>query len=208
MCVLTGILNFVALFFVLNQFFMSATTVFLIAIGLSMDSFSVSFANGIYYLRFNLSKITLVALTFALVQALFTVMGWYVGQFTISFFKDVDHWIAFGLLMYIGLKMIFEKDQHLITSISIKSVIMQAIATSIDALVVGFGLGTLGLEIAFPAMIIGLFTFVFAFTGMIIGKFLKKQINFKTTIIGGLILIFIGLKILFEHLNEHYFHWF
>ncbi len=185
---------------------MTIFTIILIAIGLSMDSFSVSLANGLYYVDLLWKRILFIAVTFAAVQALFTAAGWTLGALAANFLKYVDHWIAFILLTYLGLKMILEKNDEPVYDLNVKNVFTQAVATSIDALIVGFSLATLGYGIIRAALVIGLFTFMFSVAGLLIGKRLKRRLDIKSGLIGGIILILLGIKILVEHLGDHAGH--
>ena len=183
---------------------MSLFTIILIAIGLSMDSFAVSISNGLTIKNLKLKDEILIALSLSLFQALMPLLGWYLGTSIEQYIKEIDHWIAFGLLSFIGFKMIYEsqieEQQEEKTSIKFQTIIIQSLATSIDALAVGISFAVLVSNIVLPIIIIGIITFVFSILGLRIGKMLGNKFGKSVEIIGGLILIGIGVKILIEHL--------
>ncbi len=175
----------------------------LIAIGLSMDSFAVSLTSG------SLQCIThkkglKIALVFALFQAIMPVLGWLLGTSFRDMAEKVDHWIAFSLLLIIGLKMIVEalknKPEERKFNINKNYVlVMLALATTIDAFVVGISFGFLEVSILKASIIIGIITFIFSYGGICLGK-LNRFIKPRTAeLIGGLVLILMGIKILLEH---------
>lgn len=179
----------------------------LIAVALSMDAFAVSITIGCTMKRFRLKHAFTVGLFFGFFQAIMPVIGWLAGIGFSKFIEKIDHWIAFVLLAFIGLKMIYEavkmkdgednnKDYFKFTTLLILS-----IATSIDALAVGVTFSILQMYIISPVIIIGLITFCFSFFGVLLGcKTSKHLFENKIEVIGGIILILIGLKILIEHL--------
>ena len=177
----------------------------LIALGLAMDSFSVSIARGFTNNKTNLSIEALkVGLFFGLFQAIMPIIGWLAGLSLIDFISGFDHWIAFGLLTIIGIRMIYEslntESRKIATSSSLKVLIMLSIATSIDALAVGLSLSFIETSIVTPAIIIGIITFTLSFLGLYIGKKLGNYFK-RIGILGGIILTAIGLRILIEHLG-------
>ncbi|MEG1186440.1 MAG: manganese efflux pump MntP family protein [Bacteroidales bacterium] len=183
---------------------MTFLTILMIAVGLSMDSFSVSISSGIFMRKFRLKEALKIALILALFQGGMTTIGWALGINFSEYIKAVDHWIAFVLLSYLGGKMIFEafkkrEDACDLTSLSNKTIMTLGLATSIDALAVGVGMAFLKSGIIFPSLIIFLTTFLFSICGLYFGtKFGRiKWVNIE--LIGGLILIGIGVKILLEH---------
>lgn len=174
----------------------------LIAIGLSMDSFAVSLTSGTLHCV-TPKKGLKIALVFALFQALMPVLGWLLGNIFKDLIEKVDHWIAFSLLSIIGLKMIietFKKPEERKFNINKNAVlIMLAIATTIDAFVIGISFGFLEVSILKASIIIGIVTFIISYGGICLGK-LNRFIKPRTAeLIGGLVLIIIGLKILIEH---------
>ena len=180
-------------------------TIFLIAVGLAMDAFAVSITSGLACKPLKLSFTLKIAAFFGLFQAMMPVIGWLAGISCRDFIGGIDHWIAFGLLSFIGCKMIAEstgmnsKDDAPETMNNYRILIL-AIATSIDALAVGLSLSFLKAAILFPVIVIGAVTFVLSILGVVIGHKLGHFFEKKVEILGGLILIGIGIKILIEHL--------
>ena len=178
-------------------------TILLIAIGLAMDSFSVSIANGLATKSFRIDKALTIALSFGFFQALMPILGWLAGESIADYISDFDHWIAFALLTFIGVKMIYEsivdKPNKFLEAYNIKVILILSIATSIDALAVGLSFSFLDISIFFPAIIIGVVAFSLSFFGVYIGRKFGKFLKNRIEILGGLILIIIGLKILLEH---------
>ena len=177
--------------------------ILLIALGVAMDSFSVSVANGLSTTTFKISKALTIAFSFGFFQGMMPVIGWMIGESMADFISTFDHWIAFGLLTFIGIKMIHEsitnKPNNFIRGYTVKVILILSIATSIDALAVGLSFSFLDVSIFFPAIIIGIITFLLSFLGVYIGKRFGGILKNRIEILGGLILIIIGLKILLEH---------
>jgi manganese efflux pump family protein len=175
-----------------------------IGIGLAMDSFAVSIANGIKVKEIKIKYSLKIALAFGFFQAFMPLVGWLIGSTLKVFISSVDHWIAFILLGLIGIKMIYEsfkiKDEKQPQLLSNKILVLQSVATSIDALIVGTSLAFLNFPIIISVVLIGLITFMFSFSGVYIGKRFGSFLESKAEIAGGLILIAIGLKILISHL--------
>lgn len=188
---------------------MPATTLFVIATALAMDAFAVATADGAAFGRLSCKRTLKLALSFGLFQALMPVAGWYAGAGFANYFKHVDHWIAFAILTVIGGKMIWESrllDEDNNTkdcSLKLITLLSLSVATSIDALAVGFSLSCLGVPIALPAVVIGIVTFVLSIAGVMLGNRFGHMLEGKVEIAGGVILILIGLKILFEHLFKN-----
>lgn len=183
---------------------MGIPTLILIAIILSMDSFAISISSGFTIRELNIKKILTVALFLSFFQAMMPVAGWLAGIGLKKNIAATDHWIAFILLLLIGLKMIYEglkkrKSEKEIT-LNILTLIGLSIATSIDAMVVGTTFAFLNISIITPILIIGLVTFSFSIAGLYLGKLYGRKFNKKVEIAGGLILIGLGTKILIEHL--------
>lgn len=179
--------------------------IILIAIGLAMDSFSVSITRGFTNTKTLLSIEALkTGFFFGLFQAVMPVIGWFAGLSVIDFISGFDHWIAFGLLCLIGLRMIYEsiskESKQLVSSSSLKVLLILSIATSIDALAVGLSLSFLEASIITPAIMIGVITFTLSFLGVFIGKKFGSYFE-KIGVLGGIILIAIAMRILFEHLE-------
>ena len=180
-------------------------TIILIAIALAMDSFSASITRGFATNKPTpLIEALKTGFFFGLFQALMPIIGWLAGVSIIDFISGFDHWIAFGLLFFIGLRMIYEslsrKAKQVVSSSSFKVLLILSVATSIDALAVGLSLSFIETSIIVPAIIFGITTFSFSFFGVFIGK---KSGNYfeKIGVLGGVILIVIGIRILIEHLG-------
>lgn len=184
---------------------MSIISVFLIGVGLSMDACAVSFAKGMA-LKKDLWKYAIIlALAFGLFQGMMPLLGWWIGTYFESFITAIDHWIAFLLLGFIGFNMIKEArkdegEEEEVSSISMKSVLVLAIATSIDALAVGISFAFLQVDIFSAVLLIGITTFVISFIAVYLGNRIGGMLGKYAEILGGFILILIGLKILLEHL--------
>jgi manganese efflux pump family protein len=185
---------------------MSIFTALLLAFGLAMDAFAVAVANGSATKKIYLTDALKMALLFGFFQGIMPVIGWAIGVRFIDLISTWDHWIAFGLLFLIGGKMIYDDltpgkdegvDEH---SINIYQLLLLALATSIDALAVGFSLIFLE-SILLPVLTIGIVTFALSLAGFCLGHRYKHFGHNKTRIIGGIILIGIGTKILIEHLS-------
>lgn len=178
----------------------------MIAIGLSADAFAVSVAGGAAVKNNKIKQAFKMALFFGAFQALMPVVGWFSGSRIKGFISGFDHWIAFGLLVIIGGKMIYEstvmKEKKGSINFGIYTLFILAVATSIDALAVGLSIAFLNVFIIFPSIIIGIITFFLSLAGFFIGNKVGHFLENKIEIAGGLILIFIGVKILIEHLKE------
>ena len=177
----------------------------LLGIGLAMDAFSVSLANGLNEPKMKKSKITGVAGLFALFQGLMPLIGWICVHTIVqyfSWFEKLIPWIALILLCYIGGKMLYdsiknkEGEEAELKSVGLTALLVQGVATSIDALSVGFTIADYSLPVAVLAvLIIAIVTFFICFAGILIGKKFGTKLAGKAGILGGVILIFIGLEI-------------
>ncbi|MCJ7472228.1 MAG: manganese efflux pump MntP family protein [Actinobacteria bacterium] len=177
----------------------------LISISLAMDCLAVSIASGATITKPKITSALKVGLSFGFFQAIMPLIGWVVGFSFRSLIENVDHWIAFSLLLIIGIKMLYEafkkSPQNNKTDITrIPTLLLLSIATSIDALVLGISLSILDISIYLSILIIGLFAFTFSVSGYYLGHRIGKIIGNKVEIIGGIILIGIGIKILIEHM--------
>jgi putative Mn2+ efflux pump MntP len=186
---------------------MDATTTLLIAIGLAIDSFTVSITNGFIMKHPTINNALKIAVSFGSFQAIMPVIGWLAGLSLRHFIEGADHWIAFGLLSTIGCKMIYEsiktrskENEQEVNSLNIYILLILSIATSIDALAVGLSLSCLKVPIVTPVITIGIITFLLSFFGVFVGNRFGHFFGNKIEAIGGLILIGIGIKILIEHL--------
>ncbi len=182
---------------------------FLIGVGLSMDAFAVSICKGLSMSRLNMRQAAVISLFFGGFQALMPLIGWALGSQLTDFITPIDHWIAFGLLAFVGGKMLWDafheddEDEGVQTDekLDLKELLMLAIATSIDALAVGITFAFLQVAIVPSITIIGLTTFVISFAGVAVGHFFGARFEKPATIVGGVVLILIGVKILLEHLG-------
>lgn len=193
---------------------MSFVEILLIGIGLSMDAFSVSVCKGLTTKKFSWKTALTCGLWFGIFQALMPLIGYFLGVQFEQFITSVDHWIAFGLLFLIGANMIREaltkrtengelrtENSHLSPPTSHLDMLVLAIATSIDALAVGISFACIQVKIWSSVLIIGVTTFLFSVLGVKIGNVFGSKFEKSAGIVGGIILILIGLKILLEHLG-------
>ena len=185
---------------------MGFAELFFIAVGLSMDAFAVSLCKGLNMRVFHKKYTLLIALFFGGFQALMPLIGWLLGTQFSRYITDFDHWIAFVLLAFIGGKMVADffckKDEKAERKpLTAKTLLVQAVATSIDALAVGVSFVGITFNIFLAVAVIGLITFVLCVVAVIIGKKCGDILSDKATLVGGLILIAIGLKIFIEHIT-------
>jgi len=187
------------------DFEMSWITVLIIALGLAMDSFAVSITSGIIIKRPRVSNALKIGAFFGFFQALMPLLGWSTGFVFRSFIANVDHWIAFGLLSFIGIRMIYEslkseENYREFNPLSVYILFMFSIATSIDAFAVGITFAFLNVSIIIPIIVIGTVTFLLSFSGVFIGDRAGHLFGKRIETMGGIILVAIGIKILVEHL--------
>ena len=179
--------------------------VVILAVALSMDAFAVSIGLGSKKIEAQKAFAIKVALLFGFFQGFMPFVGYLAGIGLESFIKEIDHWVAFVLLGFIGAKMIYESYgeniEDEISSISNKVLLTLAIATSIDALAAGFTLTLFNVHFIFSIFLIGIITFMFSLLGIYIGTKGGSFLESKAEFLGGLILIIIGIKILVEHLG-------
>ena len=183
---------------------MSTYELFIIAVGLSMDALAVAICKGLSMAKMSWKKGIIVGLWFGGFQALMPLIGYLLGAQFESKITAFDHWIAFILLGLIGGNMIREgvsgDEEKTDDSVSIKSMLPLAIATSIDALAVGVTFAFLRVNIVYAVSFIGVITFLLAPVGVKVGNVFGARFKSKAEIAGGVILILMGLKILIEHL--------
>ena len=187
---------------------MTTIEIWLLAISLAMDCFSVSITSGIILRRICWRTFLTMAFFFGLFQAAMPLIGWFGASRFYSLIEKFDHWIAFGLLFFLGMKMIkesFDKDEeHHFNPTRLPVILTLAVATSIDALAVGIsfvciGMNTIG-QLGFPLFAIGITSFIFALGGCFIGSLIGSKLRFPVEPIGGAVLMILGFKLLFEHL--------
>lgn len=183
---------------------MNVVNVLFIAVGLAMDAFAVSICSGVIIKKRKFKHALRFGLMFGGFQALMPILGWSAGVSFQSYVAAIDHWIVFGLLFFIGFKMIkdsfaIEEKENTASDLSWMVLFCLAIATSIDALAVGLGFAFLEVRIIYPSVIIGLTAFLFSFAGVYIGSKIGNLFEKRIEIMGGLVLIGIGVKILLEH---------
>lgn len=190
---------------------MDILSLVVIAVGLTMDSFAVCIGRSMCRKRFQVSRALKIAVVFGLFQGLMPLAGYALGIGFEAWIRQLDHWLAFTVLIVIGVKMIYESflpknesdcaDCNCLETryIDWKNIFTLAFATSIDAMATGLVFVTYPGTILRAMAIIGVVCFVFCFVGMFLGVHLGKKINFRIEMIGGIILIAIGIKILLEH---------
>lgn len=180
-------------------------TIIGLGIGLAMDAFAVSVVCGAVFKQAHLLHALRMAMFFGIFQSIMPLIGFAAGQTFRDFFGQYDHWVAFGLLTAVGLKMIYEAfaiqevEKKMTDPASLAAVLVLSVATSLDALAVGFTLSLVIHSIALGVVLIGLITFVLSYAGYVIGKRIGHFFENKMEMIGGLILIVIGVKILLSH---------
>lgn len=190
---------------------MSLIDITFLALALAMDCFTVSIVSGVIIRKYILSIILRMAILFGLFQAMMPFMGWLGTSYFSHYLESVDHWIAFGLLAFLGGKMIkdsfgSEEEAHFDPS-KLTSQLLFAVATSIDALAVGISFACLGYknieQLTLPLIVIGVCSFVMSILGNILGVMCGKSIvkRLKPEFIGGVILLLIGFRILYEHIS-------
>ncbi len=183
---------------------MNFSEICIIAVGLALDAFAVSLGAGAGNKISSLRGAVRLAFHFGLFQFLMPVLGWFMGIKVAPLVSSFDHWIAFLLLSYVGLKMVkeaFSNEDEMINDPSKgKTMVALSVATSIDALVVGFSLAMIGVDIWYPSSIIGIITAFLSITGIYLGKSLGDKFGKKMELAGGIVIVGIGLKILIEHL--------
>ena len=183
---------------------MGAIEILLISIGLAMDAFAVSVCKGLAMKKMSWKKAIIIGLYFGIFQAVMPVIGYFLGTTFERFITNVDHWVAFILLVGIGINMVkeaFDKEsENRNDNVDMKTMLVLSIATSIDALAIGITFACLKIHIVMPVITIGLITFIISVIGVKIGNQFGDKYGKKAEIMGGVILILLGIKILLEHL--------
>ncbi|MCE5236163.1 MAG: manganese efflux pump MntP family protein [Clostridiaceae bacterium] len=185
---------------------MGLVEIVVLAVGLSMDAFAAALCQGLCMKKLSLKHAAVIALFFGGFQALMPLIGFLLGRQFAAYIREIDHWLAFALLAFLGGKMLYEglkksEASEVCEPFSVKRVLALAIATSIDALAAGVTFAFLKTDIVPTALLIGSITFGFSFAGVAIGNRFGAGLANKADILGGATLILIGLKILLEHLG-------
>lgn len=189
---------------------MNSVDIWLLAVALAMDCLTVSIVSGVIVRRIFLALVLRLAVFFGAFQALMPLIGWLATKHFSEALESIDHWIAFGLLAFIGGKMIkesFEEErEHTFDPQRLATQLLLAVATSIDALAVGISFACVGYNtlnsLLWPLIIIGVVSFTFSVTGYLLGVHFGRRIErrLKPELLGGVILLVIGVKILLSHL--------
>ncbi len=184
---------------------MSIAEILLIAIGLSFDTLAVSVTTGLVVNHIRFWQAVRIAVVLALFQGLMPLIGWYMGNHVDELLKDFDHWIAFVLLVFIGGRMVVESlkpEEQRKDFNPFKATVLlgMAISTSIDALAVGVTFAFINVDIVVSILAIGAITFIASMMGIRFGKGIGSRCGKRLEIIGGIVLIALGVKILVEHL--------
>lgn len=186
---------------------MDFISIIVIAVGLSMDAFAVSMTSGCVMKQLRIKYALRMAVFFGGFQAIMPIIGWFAGSTFKVYIENIDHWVTFVILSIIGIKMIWEafvieKEDENTSQSNDKLIVLfgLALATSIDALAVGITFSILNANIYISALIIGCITFILSFLGVFIGCKFGAMFKKKVEILGGVVLIGIGVKILLEHL--------
>lgn len=183
---------------------MSILDLFILAVGLSMDAFAVSVCKGLSLGKIKPKHMCIAGAWFGGFQALMPLIGYFLGSFFAEMIEKYDHWVAFVLLAIIGGNMIkesFGKDEKVDSSMDVKSMLLLAIATSIDALAVGVTFAFLQVQIVPAVSFIGVITFIFSAVGVKIGSLFGTKYKSKAELFGGIVLVLIGIKILLEGID-------
>jgi putative Mn2+ efflux pump MntP len=182
---------------------MDPATILLTALALSLDCFAVALAAGVPGGRGGIRDAARIALAFGSFQALMPVLGWLAGRSVVAYISAYDHWVAFALLAIVGARMVREGlsgEEEAPASLDSGTLLVLAVATSIDALAVGISLAFLDTGILLPALLIGAFTFGVSFAGALLGGAAAGRRGKAMEVIGGIVLIGIGIRILLGHL--------
>ena len=184
---------------------MNITVILILAFALAIDAFTVSLAAGSYYGKTTARQKFRLSFHFGLFQFFMPIIGWILGAESADYITFIDHWIAFLILSIIGIRMIINsrkvESEKVEKDISKGfSLVSLSVATSIDALAIGFSIGILRNEIFFPSVIIGVVAAGMSLLGIKIGEFISSRVNKSVTVFGGIVLILIGIHIVVDHL--------
>ena len=184
---------------------MGVVEILLISLGLAMDAFAVSVCKGLAMKKMSWKKAIIIGLYFGVFQAVMPTIGFFLGTTFERFITNIDHWIAFILLVGIGINMIKEafdeESENRNDNVDIKTMLVLSIETSIDALAIGIKFACLKMHILIPVITIGVTTFIISVIGVKIGNRFGDKYEKKAETMGGVILILLGTKILLEHLG-------
>lgn len=184
---------------------MSFFTLLLIAVGLAMDSVTVSISCGLILYKFKWKNSLRIALYMGIFQGLMLVAGWLLGGTFKNYIESVDHWIAFIILSFLGARMIYEQikssdEFKCFDPTSHKVLLGLALATSIDAMAVGITISIIPVSVILASVVIGLMSFLLSLFAVFLGIKFRQNLKIPFELVGGIILILIGIKILIEHL--------
>ena len=188
---------------------MNALEIWLTAIALAMDSFTVAIAGGLTLKRISMRHFLTIAFFFGLFQAVMPLLGWLGSSYFYKFIEQFDHWVAFAILVFLGIKMIRDgiqgEEEHHFDPTRLATVLTLSLAVSIDALAVGISFVCIDMntfeQIQFPLFAIGITSFVFALGGCFIGCLIGNKFKFPVEPVGGAVLVLLGCTVLFEHLQ-------
>ncbi|MEC5341660.1 manganese efflux pump MntP [Brenneria populi] len=187
---------------------MNLSATLILAFGMSMDAFAASIGKGAVLHKPKFRDAVRTGLIFGIIEAITPLIGWALGFFASRFILEWDHWVAFSLLLILGVRMIMNGFQSAqdegggqLKKHSLLVLVFTAIATSLDAMAIGVGLAFLQVNIFHTAMVIGCATMIMVTLGMLIGRYIGPILGKKAEIVGGLVLIGIGCNILYEHLG-------
>ncbi len=183
---------------------MGLVELIILSVGLAMDAFAVSICKGLAMKKMKWKNAIIIGLYFGIFQAIMPLIGYLLGVRFQSAITSIDHWVAFVLLVGIGANMIREamskEKEEASDSIKVKDMLILAIATSIDALAIGITFAFLEVNITLAVSLIGIITFIISVIGVKIGNIFGDKYEKKAELVGGIILIGLGIKILIEHL--------
>lgn len=183
---------------------MDIVQIIVLAIGLSMDSLVISLTSGAIIGNHKTVNLLKIAGMLAFMQMSLTVFGWYIGSTFAQYIDQYDHWLAFGILTFLGVRVVVsalrgESDNTPFNPLNFKVMFSLGIATSIDATAVGLSMSLVNIDILVPALIIGVVTLTISSLGIIFGSKAGQRYNLKINMLGGVILIIIGCSILAQH---------
>lgn len=185
---------------------MSFLVILLISLSMAMDAFAVCLGAGTLAETTGPRPTFRLAFHFGLFQFIMPVLGWFAGMNIVRYIRNYDHWVAFGLLAFVGIRMVRSgfgsKEEKKRTDPSRGwTLVLLSIAVSIDALAVGFSLGLVGVKIWYPAVVIGIVTGLVSWLGLRLGNKLGEKFGQRMEVIGGIVLLLIGIRILILHLT-------